>query len=175
MVSSLQIPTFRASIQRKSEEKSDNMSPFAIFAIVLTLAYIIYYGVMISRDLTRKPGQETADEENIEVDNFEQTDKPVKVSSVGDGYQIGDRPAYQPEPVGSVVTLDDDGEVALQGLGNVMTSEMQRRIGASVEEMEDIDVDSQPEVDAETYAKTMESRHGFTIDETEDEQDNTRV
>lgn len=168
--------TFRPSIQRKSEEKSDNMSPFAIFAIVLTLAYIIYYGVMISRDLTRKPGQETTDEENIEVDNFEQTDKPVKVSSVGDGYQIGDRPAYQPEPpVGSVVTLDDDGEVALQGLDNVMSSEMARRVGESVEDMEDIDVDSQPEVDADTYAKTMESRHGFNINENEDEQDNTRV
>lgn len=152
------------------------MSPFAIFAIVLTLAYIIYYGVMISRDLTRKPGQETTDEESIEVEDFAQTDQPVKVSSVGDGFQIGDRPAYQPEPpVGSVVTLDDDGNVSEEGLDNVMSSEMQRRIGEAVEEMEDIEVDSQPEVDADTYAKTMESRHGFNINETEGEQDNTRV
>lgn len=152
------------------------MSPFAIFAIVLTLAYIIYYGVMFSRDLTRKPGQETTDEESIEVEDFAQTDQPVKVSSVGDGFQIGDRPAYQPEPpVGSVVTLDDDGNVSEEGLDNVMSSEMQRRIGEAVEEMEDIEVDSQPEVDADTYAKTMESRHGFNINETEDEQDNTRV
>ena len=30
------------------------MSPFAIFAIVLTIAYIIYYGVTISRDLYGK-------------------------------------------------------------------------------------------------------------------------
>ena len=73
------------------------------------------------------------------------------------------------------ITLDDDGEVALQGLDNVMSSEMARRVGESVEEMEDIDVDSQPEVDADTYAKTMESRHGFNINENEDEQDNTRV
>ena len=152
------------------------MSPFAIFAIVLTLAYIIYYGVMISRDLTRKPGQETTDEESIEVEDFAQTDQPVKVSSVGDGFQIGDRPAYQPEPpVGSVVTLDDDGNVSEEGLDNVMSSEMQRRIGEAVEEMEDIEVDSQPEVDADTYAKTMESRHGFNINETDGEQDNTRV
>lgn len=152
------------------------MSPFAIFAIVLTLAYIIYYGVMISRDLTRKPGQETTDEESIEVEDFAQTDQPVKVSSVGDGFQIGDRPAYQPEPpVGSVVTLDDDGNVSEEGLDNVMSSEMQRRIGEAVEEMEDIEVDSQPEVDADTYAKTMESRHGFNINETDDKQDNTRV
>lgn len=151
------------------------MSPFAIFAIVLTLAYIIYYGVMISRDLTRKPGQETTDEESIEVEDFAQTDQPVKVSSVGDGFQIGDRPAYQPDPVGSVVTLDADGNVSEEGLDNVMSSEMQRRIGEAVEEMEDIEVDSQPEVDADTYAKTMESRHGFNINETDDEQDNTRV
>ena len=39
------------------------MSPFAIFTIVLTLAYVIYYGVMISRDLTKNPGQEEAQEE----------------------------------------------------------------------------------------------------------------
>ena len=170
------MPTFKPSIHKKSEEKSDNMSPFAIFAIVLTLAYIIYYGVMISRDLTRKPGQETTDEESIEVEDFAQTDQPVKVSSVGDGFQIGDRPAYQPEPpVGSVVTLDDDGNVSEEGLDNVMSSEMQRRIGEAVEEMEDIEVDSQPEVDADTYAKTMESRHGFNINETDDEQNNTRV
>ena len=58
------------------------MSPFAIFTIVLTLAYVIYYGVMISRDLTKNPGQEEAQEETIEVDTFAQAEEPETVKSV---------------------------------------------------------------------------------------------
>ena len=43
------------------------MSPFAIFAIVLTIAYIIYYGVNISRDLYGKKGQENETEEIFDM------------------------------------------------------------------------------------------------------------
>ena len=72
------------------------MSPFAIFAIVLTLAYVIYYGVMISRDLTKKPSQEETQEETIEVDTFAQAEEPETVKSVGDGFQVGDGPSINP-------------------------------------------------------------------------------
>lgn len=165
---SLNIPTFRASIHTKSEEKSDNMSPFAIFAIVLTLAYIIYYGVMISRDLMIKPGQEESHEETIDTESFDQAEAPTAVKSVGEGFQIGDGPVHQPEPLPEVISLDSDGNVTAEGMDDVMSSELRRRVGESVEEMEDIDVDSQPQVDEETYAKQMEKRHGFSIDETQD-------
>lgn len=154
------------------------MSPFAIFAVVLTLAYIIYYGVMISRDLTKKPVQESTHEENIDVDMFAQDEKPEEVKSVGDGFQIGDGPVYQPEQQPGVISLDSDGNVTEEGLKNVLSSELSRRVGEVVEEMEDIQVDSQPQVDADTYAKQMEKRHGFNVDEPDepdapDESDDT--
>ncbi len=146
------------------------MSPFAIFAIILTLAYIIYYGVIISRDLTMKPGQEESNEETIDVDVFAQSEKPEAVKSVGDGFQIGDGPVYQPESEAQVISLDSDGNVAEEGLDNVLNSELSRRVGEAVEEMEDIDVDSQPQVDEETYAKMMANKHGlFEVEETQDE------
>ena len=144
------------------------MSPFAIFAIVLTLAYVIYYGVMISRDLTKKPGQEETQEETIEVDTFALAEEPETVKSVGDGFQVGDGPIYHPEPQPDVISLDSEGNVEAEGLSNVLSSEMTKRVGEAVEEMDDIDPDSQPQVDAITYAKQMAAQHGFEIEEPQD-------
>ena len=168
MADTKRMTTFRPSESTKTEEKSDDMSPFAIFATVLTIAYIIYYSIMISRDLTMKPGQDSNEEEEIEMEEPEQAEQPETVRSVGDGFQIGDRPPYQPEPQPNVVSLDGDGNVTASGLGEVMSSELRRRIGESVEEMEDIEADSQPQVDADTYARQMEKRHGFHVEDIQD-------
>lgn len=65
------------------------MSPFAIFAIVLTIAYIIYYGVNISRDLYGKKGQENETEEIFEVSNMPKIEEPIPVREDGDGFVIG--------------------------------------------------------------------------------------
>lgn len=65
------------------------MSPFAIFAIVLTIAYIIYYGVNISRDLYGKKGQENETEEVFDVSNMSNIEEPIPVTEDGDGFVIG--------------------------------------------------------------------------------------
>ncbi|MCS2947070.1 hypothetical protein NXX54_01225 [Bacteroides sp. BFG-638] len=65
------------------------MSPFAIFAIVLTIAYIIYYGVNISRDLYGKKWQENETEEIFEVSNMPKIEEPIPVREDGDGFIIG--------------------------------------------------------------------------------------
>lgn len=65
------------------------MSPFVIFAIVLTIAYIIYYGVNISRDLYGKKGQENETEEIFDVSNMAQIEEPIPVTEDGDGFVIG--------------------------------------------------------------------------------------
>ena len=65
------------------------MSPFAIFAIVLTIAYIIYYGVNISRDLYGKKGQENVTEEIFEVGNMPRIEEPIPVREDGDSFIIG--------------------------------------------------------------------------------------
>lgn len=65
------------------------MSPFAIFAIVLTIAYIIYYGVNISRDLYGKKGQESETEEIFDVSKMSEIEEPIPVTEEGDGFVIG--------------------------------------------------------------------------------------
>lgn len=65
------------------------MSPFAIFAIVLTIAYIIYYGVTISRDLYGKKGQENETEEVFDVSKMSEIEEPIPVREEGDGFVIG--------------------------------------------------------------------------------------
>lgn len=65
------------------------MSPFALFAIVLTISYIIYYGVNISRDLYGKKGQENETEEIFDVSNMAEIEEPIPVREDGDGFVIG--------------------------------------------------------------------------------------
>ena len=81
---------FHYSFAPEIEQKQlNNMSPFAIFAIVLTIAYIIYYGVNISRDLYGKKGQENVTEEIFEVGNMPRIEEPIPVREDGDGFIIG--------------------------------------------------------------------------------------
>lgn len=47
------------------------MSPFAMFVLLLTIAYIIYYGVNICRDLFSKKGQAKSDTEEYEMPDDE--------------------------------------------------------------------------------------------------------
>lgn len=65
------------------------MSLFAIFAIVLTIAYIIYYGVNFSRDLYGKKGQENEIEEIFDMGSMSEIEKPISVTEDGDSFIIG--------------------------------------------------------------------------------------
>lgn len=81
---------FHYSFAPEIEQKQlNNMSPFAIFAIVLTIAYIIYYGVNISRDLYGKKGQENETEEIFEMGTMSEIEEPIPVTEDGDSFIIG--------------------------------------------------------------------------------------
>ena len=71
------------------------MSPFAIFAVVLTIAYIIYYGVSISRDLYGKKGQKSESEEIFDVGNMAEVEVPIPVTEEGDGFVIGTQIGFE--------------------------------------------------------------------------------
>ncbi|NDV66534.1 hypothetical protein [Bacteroides sp. 224] len=84
------------------------MSPFAIFAIVLTIAYIIYYGVNISRDLYGKKGQENDTEEIFDVGTMTEIEDPIPVTEDGDGFVIGAQKSL--EDLSEVNPLREQGE-----------------------------------------------------------------
>ena len=65
------------------------MSPFAIFAIVLTIGYIFYFGIVIAHDLYGKKGQENTNEEHFDVSSMQDTEESTQVDEDGDSFRIG--------------------------------------------------------------------------------------
>ena len=65
------------------------MSPFIIFALVLTIAYAIYYAVVIAKDLQGKKGRTHSTEEVFDLAGMEE-EESVQVSESGDSFHVGD-------------------------------------------------------------------------------------
>ena len=57
------------------------MTPFVIFAIVLTFGYFIYFAIMITLDLTAKPGDGQKNEEE-DIDVGDMNDEGVEAPKV---------------------------------------------------------------------------------------------
>jgi hypothetical protein len=82
------------------------MSPFVIFAISLTIAYVIYYAVMITRDLYGKKEENKSNEEVFDVSSITEEDAAVAVNESDGGFCIANKQydtRYQNEQSG------DDG------------------------------------------------------------------
>ena len=82
------------------------MSPFVIFAISLTIAYVIYYAVMITRDLYGKKEENKSNEEVFDVSSITEEEAAVAVNESDGGFSIANKQydtRYQNEQSG------DDG------------------------------------------------------------------
>lgn len=82
------------------------MSSFVIFAISLTIAYVIYYAVMITRDLYGKKEENKSNEEVFDVSSITEEDAAVAVNESDGGFCIANKQydtRYQNEQSG------DDG------------------------------------------------------------------
>ena len=71
-----------------------------IFALVLTIAYVLYYAVVIAKDLQGKKGIANSTEEVFDLDDMEE-EESVEVSETADSFQVGNTGEKQPEPSGS--------------------------------------------------------------------------
>lgn len=67
------------------------MSPFVIFVIVLTTIYIIYYAVMITRDLYGKKEEHKSQEEVFDVSDMVEEDTAVSVNESDNGFSVADK------------------------------------------------------------------------------------
>ncbi|RHK12434.1 hypothetical protein DW080_07155 [Bacteroides caccae] len=68
-----------------------NMSPFVIFVIVLTIIYIIYYAVMITRDLYGKKEDHKTQEEVFDVSDMVEEEAAVSVHESDNGFSVADK------------------------------------------------------------------------------------
>lgn len=66
------------------------MKSFVIFAIVLTVVYVIYYTIVIVQDLYGKPKEEKSDTETFDVSDMADEDESVAVTENEGGFSVGD-------------------------------------------------------------------------------------
>ena len=69
-----------------------------IFALVLTIAYAIYYAVVIAKDLQGKKGRTHSTEEVFDLAGMEE-EESVQVSESGDSFHVGDSENRPTEPI----------------------------------------------------------------------------
>lgn len=80
------------------------MSPFIIFAIVLTIAYVLYYATIITMDLNAKSKKEGELEETIPAVDGKETDEEYTPQTVVEntetgGFSFMEAPEYEEENV----------------------------------------------------------------------------
>lgn len=157
------------------------MSAFWIFATCLTVAYIIYYSVVVWRDLSKPTEQVSSSEETFELADtapeptkvVEQTDKGLRVAG-NDGQmkeqEFTNSPAA-PAPK-KPESPDPDPGPQLDATG-APTTPMAKKIAAAKEEMDPIDVigstelvQNQLEAAMKDEMDTVDIEKTYTIPET---------
>lgn len=85
------------------------MTPFVIFALVLTFGYVVYFTVMITIDLHAKKDEKKVEEEDIDVSEFAE-EAPVVIEESDD--PNGGTMTYTEE-------VDDDGLRVVNPTGKI--------------------------------------------------------
>ncbi len=123
------------------------MSPFLIFVICLSIAYLLYYGVNIGKDLYAAGKQPASNEEVFEIEDAP-TEAAVCVNEHGDGFFVGDSAseaaAEIPEPEGK----DGEKEIA----------ETEKRIASLQENLDEADVVSEYGITAPALHELLEGK-----------------
>ncbi|MFK2174095.1 hypothetical protein ACIXIP_07765 [Bacteroides fragilis] len=107
------------------------MKPYFIFAIVLTVAYLVYYAVVIVQDLYGKKGTDKTDEEVFDL-GVPEEEESVAVTESDTGFNVGNE-QYETDvsPTASPVTQETTGTAAH---GEAAVAEKLARLKAKAEE-----------------------------------------
>ena len=132
------------------------MSAFAIFVLVLTVIYVIYYSAIIMQDLYAKKDAPKTEEEDFDVSQMQNQEEPISITEESNGFHLnGDTTEEQEEP-SSVTWIENDDEANKY-------QEKIKKEHTSVEEecqrlqdsMEDVDVDSTGETEADVMVSML--------------------
>jgi hypothetical protein len=74
------------------------MTPYLIFVTVLTIAYIIYYGYHISKDLYGKKGETSDTAEVFDVASLQDEVTATPVREMDGGFSLGDNEVCRASP-----------------------------------------------------------------------------
>ena len=114
------------------------MSPFAIFAIVLTIGYVFYFGIVIAHDLYGKKGQENTNEEHFDVSSMQDTEESTQVDEDGDSFRISNERTSDNSSNKTTSLTDNNQTLSNTSLeGEPKKSEVAKKIAHLEENMEE--------------------------------------
>ena len=132
------------------------MSAFAIFVLVLTVIYVIYYSAIIMQDLYAKKDAPKTEEEDFDVSQMQNQEEPISITEDSNGFHLnGDTTEEQEEP-SSVTWIenDDDANKYQEKIKKEHTS-VEEECQRLQDSMEDVDVDSTGETKADVMVNML--------------------
>lgn len=143
------------------------MSPFIIFAVILTIAYVLYYATIITMDLNAKSKKEGELEEIIPAVDGKETDEEYTPQTVVEntetgGFSFMETPEGEEENVPEEERLDEEEEQN-DMLSNAPDYEQKQEF----ENDPEIQEGASDEYEADNSSETAEEKR--SIDETSEE------
>ena len=132
------------------------MSAFAIFVLVLTVIYVIYYSAIIMQDLYAKKDVPKTEEEDFDVSQMQNQEEPISITEDANEFHLnGDTTEEQEEP-SSVTWIenDDDANKYQEKIKKEHTS-VEEECQRLQDSMEDVDVDSTGETEADVMVNML--------------------
>ena len=119
------------------------MSAFVIYAIILTLVYIVYYSAMVTREMYARKDQVSDTTETFDVGGMNDQIEPVAVNESRNGFYLGDTVAEEEDQVNeeNITDVTDEGHVSVPGAGQASEepSEAEQHAESAEAMMEDIE------------------------------------
>ena len=132
------------------------MSAFAIFVLVLTVIYVIYYSAIIMQDLYAKKDAPKTEEEDFDVSQMQNQEEPISITEDSNGFHLNDDTTEEQEEPSSVTWIenDDDANKYQEKIKKEHTS-VEEECQRLQDSMEDVDVDSTGETEADVMVNML--------------------
>lgn len=119
------------------------MSAFVIYAIILTLVYIVYYSAMVTREMYARKDQVSDTTETFDVGGMNDQIESVAVNESKNGFYLGDTVAEEEDQVNeeNITDVTDEDQVSVLGTGQASDEPSEAELHAESAEamMEDIE------------------------------------
>lgn len=130
-----------------------NMSAFTIYAIVLTLAYVIYYSAMITKEAYARKDQGSDTTETFDIGGMNDQIESVTVNESKDGFYLGDPDTDDGDNVNeeSITEMSDEDQVSVEGKDPELPSQAEQRAATVGEMMEEITAEYSDEFEPDEF------------------------
>lgn len=108
------------------------MKAYFIFVLVLTVAYVVYYAIVIVKDLHGNNDKKKSDEEEFDVSEFN-AEESVSVVENDKGFNVGDN-EYETHYVDETQSVSDNKESDSEKPKQDVIEALNNRVKANMEE-----------------------------------------